>query len=71
MVKWEYLEVSIAQGINGDISLMGWSLEYLSPDNITVNGVLDDIGAQAWELVGFQGTKYLFKRPIEGWIKDW
>jgi hypothetical protein len=67
MVKWEYLDVSIAQGANGDISLMGWSLEYLRHDNITVNGVLDDIGAQAWELVGFQGTNYVFKRPV---LKD-
>ena len=64
MVKWEYLEVSIAQGDNGDISLMGWALEYLRPDNITVGCVLDDIGAQSWELVGFQGTTYAFKRPV-------
>ena len=64
MVKWEYLEVSISQGANGDISLIGWSLRYLRHDNITVNGVLDDIGAQSWELVGFQGTTYVFKRPI-------
>ena len=65
MKKWEYLQVSIAQGSDGTIALDGWSLAYLSYDNITVNGVLDDIGAQFWELVGFEQDLYLFKREID------
>ena len=64
MVKWEYLDVSIAQGSDGTIAVGGWYLDYLLYDKITVSGVLGDIGAQFWELVGFQGTNYVFKRPV-------
>lgn len=64
MVKWEYLEVYIAQGLDKTIAVGGWHLDYLPYEKITVRGVLDDIGAQSWELVGFQGTTYVFKRPV-------
>ncbi len=67
MERWEYLHIIMDVGAKGRVVARSANWEEL-PDwrkGKLFSEYLNDLGAQGWELVAVEATRYIFKRPKE------
>jgi hypothetical protein len=60
--KWEYAIVELMNSYGNQYRLNGDKVHQWKDK--PMHDVLHDLGSAGWELTTFDGTQYIFKRPI-------